>query len=61
MVQSLLVSLLFLAALAYVARLLWRSFAPPAAGAGCAKGCSTCDASTNITRRLAEAEAKAAR
>ncbi len=59
LVQSLLIGLLFLAALAYVARLVWRSFAAPAAGAGCAKGCGTCAASGDISRRLAEAEARA--
>jgi hypothetical protein len=60
-VQTLLIGLLFLTALAYVARLVWRSFAAPAAGAGCAKGCGTCEAATNVNRRLAEAEARATR
>jgi uncharacterized oligopeptide transporter (OPT) family protein len=58
-IQTLLIGLLFLAALAYVARLVWRSFATPAAGAGCAKGCGTCEVATNVNRRLAEAEARA--
>ncbi|MBC7447510.1 MAG: hypothetical protein H7330_05570, partial [Hymenobacteraceae bacterium] len=55
------IGLLFLVALAYVARLIWRSFAAPASGAGCAKGCGTCNASSAITRHLTEAEARAAR
>ncbi len=61
MLQPLLIGLLFLLALAYVTRLVWRSFAAPAAGAGCAKGCGTCAASTTINRRLAAAEVRAAR
>ena len=59
MLQPVLIGLLFLTALAYVARLVWRSFAAPAAGAGCAKGCGTCSASADITRRLTEAEVRA--
>ena len=58
MLEPLLIALLFLAAVAYVARLAWRSFAAPAAGAGCAKGCGTCAASTAAQQQLAVAPAR---
>lgn len=43
MVQHLIIFLLFLAAAAYVVRLLYRTFSSSNA-AGCAKGCGSCGA-----------------
>jgi hypothetical protein len=57
-IQSLLIVLIFLGALAYVARLVWRSFQPPANGAGCSKGCGTCTVADDANRRLAAVEVR---
>lgn len=53
MLQTTLVVLFFLVAVAYVARLGWRAFAAKPSGAGCAKGCGGCDAATDVQRKLA--------
>lgn len=60
-IQSLLIGLIFLGALAYVARLVWRSFQAPVNGAGCAKGCGTCSVADDVNRRLATVKIPAKR
>ena len=59
--QSLLIGLLFLGALTYLARVVWQSFRPAPNGAGCAKGCGTCEAASAVNRRLSEVKIPASR
>ena len=44
MIQEIMVWLLFALALAYVGRLLYKSFPPAKNGAACTKGCGSCSA-----------------
>jgi hypothetical protein len=48
MFQQLIVGLLFLGALAYLGRLLYRSF--KARSAGCASGCGKCGATLDLNK-----------
>ena len=49
MIQQLIVALLFLGALVYLGRLLYRSFKAKSA-AGCASGCGKCGASLDMNK-----------